>query len=607
MASPVPEPARRAPAPVGRGVFARAYGYWPEVRGDFIKGLLCILPATAIELWTLYIIRDAINRMSEFERGTLTDAQVADWWWREILVAALIVLGISIVKGAFKYGMRWWVTGASRQFERLFRQDLFDHLTTLTPHDLRGVRTGDIMSRSVSDIEALRMMLGPAVMYTASALVVLPTALIAMGLIDPVLTAALVVPFAGLALVVKVSAGPTQRWSHVAQVRTADLSTTAQESFSGIRVVKAFVSEAFSASIFRRMGQAFLEVNVKLAMIRGVTGATIAIVRDLAMLAIVLLGGWHIVEGRLSMGDFLLFYGMIQWALWPLIAIGWMLGMYHRARAGAVRLDELFELQPSITDADAGPPPSATRGELEVRHLSWTWDSIPALVDVSFRVPAGTTLGITGRTGSGKSTLVQLLSRQVEPPAGTVLIDGRDVRTLPLTWLRRSLGVVPQDAFLFSETIRENIGFSRDELDLETVRAMARTAHVDADIEGFPMGYDQVLGERGVTLSGGQRQRTAIARTLAADPPILVLDDCLSAVDSLTEQAILRGLRETLRHRTAIVVSHRVASLALADRIVVLDEGRVAEEGTHDQLVARGGLYAEIHQRQRLEQEIEAL
>ena len=606
-ARPAPDdPATIRVRRVGHGVFAQSLGYWPHVRRDFLAGLLCILPASGLELLGLLIIRRAVDGIMD---ATMATGEVALW--------AGLVMATALAKGAAKYGMRWWITGASRVFERRYRQDLFDHLLTLHPHDLRRLRTGDIMSRSVSDIEAVRMLLGPAVMYNAQALVVLPLALGTMFWIDASLAAALLLPFAALALVVKVAARPTQKWSHIGQERLAELSTVAQENFSGIRVVKAFATEAFSASVFHRMGASFLEANVKLATIRGLTSATISIVKDLGMLAILLIGGWHLVEGRLSLGDFLLFTMMLNWALWPLIAVGWMLGMYQRAVAGARRLDEVFAISPSVADTGGGAAPGATpddpapcadpvRGELEVRGLSWDWDGRAALRDVCFHVPAGTVLGITGRTGSGKSTLVALLTRQVEPPPGSVLLDGRDLRSFPLSRLRRAMGVVPQDTFLFSETIRGNIGFARDDLDAETIREMARAAHLDADVEGFPRGYDEMLGERGVILSGGQRQRTAIARALAADPPVLVLDDCLSAVDSMTEQAILRGLREKLAGRTAVVVSHRVAALSLADRIVVLDEGRVAEEGTHAQLVARGGLYAEIHERQRLEEEIEA-
>ncbi len=579
-----------------RGPFARALTYWPVVRGDFLKGLLCILPASGLSFATLLIYRHAVDGMVDGSLGV-----------RDIGLWMAFALALEFVKGAAKYGMRWWVTGASRRFEAAFRLDLFRHLTTLTPHDLARVRTGDVMSRSVADIEAVRMLLGPAVMYNAQALVVVPLAIGLMWWIDPVLAAALVLPFLGLALVVKFAARPTQRYSEITQRCLGDMSTAAQENVSGIRIVKAFAREAVSENVFRRLARAFLDANVRLATIRGTTSASIHVIKDLGVLAIVAVGGWHLVEGRLTAGDFLLFLNLLDLALWPLIAVGWMLGMYHRARAGAERLDELFELRPSVTEAPGARAPADGRGELEVRELSHAFDGRPALERVSLRVPAGRTLGITGRTGSGKSTLVQLVSRQVDPPPGTVLIDGRDIREVPISWLRARLGVVPQDTFLFSESIRDNIAFAGEHVADETIREMARAAHVEEDIEGFPSGYDELLGERGVTLSGGQRQRTAIARTLAADPPIMILDDCLSAVDSATEQAILRGLRARLAGRTAIIVSHRVAALSLADEIIVLDEGRVLERGTHAELVRRGGLYAQLHERQRLQAEIEAL
>jgi ATP-binding cassette subfamily B protein len=583
------------------GAFSHAVSYFPRFRREFVLGLLCVIPSSLLDLLTILLVGRIFDGVTGSARG------VPPMSFREVVWWSLLIMAVTLVKGAAKYGMRYWVTGASREFERVYRQDLFDHLVTLTPHDIAAIRTGDIMSRSVADIEAVRMFLGPAVMYNATTLIVVPLALITMAWKDPSLTAWMILPFVGLAMVVKFAARPTQRWSHIGQQRLGDLSTVAQENFSGIRVVKAFVTEAFSGSVFEKNGRAFLEANVKLATIRGVTTASISAVKDLGLLVIVLFGGWHLVQGRLSLGDFWIFYNMLNWAVWPLIAVGWTLGMFERARAGAVRLNELFALQPTVRELPGAVAPATLRGELEVRHLSFGWGATPVLHDVSLRVPAGTTLGITGRTGSGKSTLVQLASRQVDPPPGTVFLDGQDVRELPLTFLRRSLGVVPQDSFLFSESIASNIGYALDDIEMETVREMAAAAHVDEDIESFPRGYDQLLGERGVTLSGGQRQRTAIARTLAADPPVIILDDCLSAVDSVTEQAILRGLRERLRDRTAIIVSHRVAALSLADRILVLDEGAVVEEGTHEQLVARGGLYAEIHERQRLEAEIEAL
>lgn len=578
------------------GAFSRALSYFPRIRARWWKGMLCIPASSGLELAVPWLVAQAYGGIDE---GTMTTGEVA--------ALAGLAMFLVLLKGAAKFGMRWYVTGASREFEQHFRQDLFAHLMTLSPRDLSHIRTGDIMSRSTADVEAVRLMLGPGVMYVSQAIVIVPGALWLMGTIDLQLTLAMLIPFAALAAVIRLAAPPTQRWSQATQERLAEISTVAQENVSGIRVVKAFAREAVSASVFRKMGESLFESNLRLATIRGLTSAGITAAKEFGVLVILVIGGMHVVDGDLASKDLFFFLMVLNIALWPLIAIGWMLGMYHRGKAGAERVEELFALRPSVRDADAARAPEHVAGALEVRGLTHAFDGAPVLSDVSFHVPAGTTLGITGRTGCGKTTLVQLMSRLIEPPPGTVFVDGIDVRELPLDWLRRTVGVVPQDTFLFSETIHDNIAFAGEHVDRDQVLAAARLAHIHDDIEGFPAGYEQELGERGVTLSGGQRQRTAIARALAAQPPVMILDDCLSAVDSVTEQNILRQLRSALADRTAVIVSHRVSALSLADHVIVLDEGRVEESGSHEELLRRGGLYAELHERQRMEEELEEL
>ena len=578
--------------------FARGLGYFPAVRSRWIKGVLCIPVDTALGFALLEVIRRVLNGVTR-EGAPMPVSEALAWG------GVFVVL--FLVKGAAKYGMRWWITGASREFERIYRDDLFDHIVRLTPRDLAHIRTGDVMSRSVADIEAVRMLLGPSVMYVTQAALIVPTALTIMFLHDPLIAGVMLVPFSALALIVRMSAPATQRWSHEVQERMAELSVVAQENYSGIRVVKAFATEAMSGDVFRRMGRTFMEANVRLATIRGLTSAVIGGVKDVGILLVLGVGGWRLVQGRLQLGDVVQYWELVQYTMWPLIAIGWMLGLYTRARSGAERLDAIFEIEPSVGETPTPARLDEVRGELEVRGLTFGWNGVPVLQDVSFQVPAGKVLGITGRTGSGKTTLVQLLCRLVDPPPGTVFLDGHDIRELSFDTLRRALGVVPQDTFLFSESIAANIAFAGDHISDDVVESVAGIAQVDKDIAEFPEGYAQMLGERGVTLSGGQRQRTAIARTLAADPPVLILDDCLSAVDSVTEQAILAGLRKALTGRTAVIVSHRVAALSLADHVIVLDEGRVAEQGDHQGLVAMGGLYAGIAARQRIEQELETL
>ncbi len=583
------------------GPFARALTYFPSVRRQWLKGVACGVPQGLIDVIAIpLIVREVIN-------GITTDTDAARMGFEQIAWWCALVLALTLVKGVFKYGMRFYITGASRDFERRFRDDFFKHLLTLQPHDIQHVRTGDIMSRSVSDLEAVRLLLGPSVMYVLNAAVVVPGAIGVMFWLDPQLAAVMLIPFIGLASIVKIAARPTQKWSSVAQERMADLSVIAQENFSGIRIVKAFAKEAVSGNAFKQMGQAFLDANLRLATLRGTTSAAIHATKDLGVLCVLGLGGWHLVEGRIELGDFVVFLDVLTRALWPLIAIGWMLGMYTRAKSGAERLEEIFTVPPSVAELPEAVDPGPVTGRLSVSDLTYAWNGHDVLSEVSFDVPAGSVLGVTGRTGCGKTTLIKLLSRQVDPPARSVYLDGTDVRELPLERLRRTFGVVPQDAFLFSESIADNIGFAHEQLDDEALHGAARTARVHDDIEALEHGYDTLLGERGVTLSGGQRQRVTIARTLAADPPVLVLDDCLSAVDAVTERAILAELRDRLRGRTAVIVSHRVAALSLADRIVVLDEGRIVEQGSHDELLEHDGLYAEIEERQRIEAELEDL
>ncbi|RKY19189.1 MAG: ABC transporter ATP-binding protein [Planctomycetota bacterium] len=595
--------------------FERALRYFPKVRRRWLWGMAAVPLASGLPLAVISIVGHVVDGIDPTQGAgdaagggaglgagsgaSMSPFDAAGW-------GGLILL-LVLVAAAAKFAMRYCITGASRDFERIYRQDLFAHLMSLSPRDLSGVRTGDIMSRSVADIEAVRMLLGPAVMYNAQAIVVVPTALTLMGLLDPLLMAVMLIPFVGLALVIKVAARPTQRWSQAAQEHLADVSIAAQEGFSGIRVLKASTAEPRAGALFRRMGRKLYDANLALATLRGVTSAAITAVKELGVLAILVLGGWHVVQGQLTSGQLLQFIMLLGFALWPLIAIGWMLGMWHRAVTGYNRLEELFSIAPSVDRASDPVRTEPLRGELSVSGLTFAWDDQPVLHDISFELPAGGSLGITGRTGCGKSTLVQLVSRLVEPPAGSVRLDGHDVRLLDPASLRRAVSVVPQDTFLFSDSIRNNIAFAGDHINDEGVQRAAKLARLHEDIQGFSDGYEQLLGERGVTLSGGQRQRTAIARALAADPSVIVLDDCLSAVDSVTEQEILANLRRTLEGRTAIIVSHRVNALRLADQILVLDEGRIIERGSHAELLAAGGLYAEIAERQRIEEELEAL
>lgn len=526
---------------------------------------------------------------------------------------ALILLGIAVLAGVFKYWMRQAVIGISRHVEYDLRNDLFAHLERLPIAYFQRGRTGDLMSRTTNDLAAVRMMLGPGVMYSVNTVV---TALASMGFmlaISPRLTALALLPLPLVSLTVWYFGDRIHRRFEEIQAYFSSLSAHAQENLAGVRVVRAFTREERELEDFRALNQGYLERNLQLIHTSGLFYPMLAFLSGLAALLVLYLGGREVVAGRITLGQFVAFTVYIGMLNWPMVALGWVINIFQRGLASWERIVDVLDAPPATSvapPADAGgrPAPAPGSGEVEFRHLTFTYPGAtrPALRDVSFRVPASRTVALVGRTGSGKSTLLALLTRTFDPPPGTVFLDGVDVLEVDLHALRERLAVAPQDTFLFSTTVAANIAYGVGHEDRAAVERAARVAHLDDDVRGFPLGYDTMVGERGITLSGGQRQRAAIARAVLRDAPVLMLDDCLSSVDTHTEEAVLHGLRDVSAGRTTLIVSHRVSTVRDADEIVVLEDGEVAERGTHERLLELGGRYAALHRRQQLEEELEA-
>jgi ATP-binding cassette subfamily B multidrug efflux pump len=532
---------------------------------------------------------------------------------------ALLLLGIALIAGVFKYWMRQAVIGISRHVEFDLRNDLFEHLERLPLAYFQRGRTGDLMSRTTNDLAAVRMMLGPGVMYFVNTLV---TALASLGFmlaISPRLTGLALLPLPLVSLTVWYFGGRIHHRFEEIQAYFSSLSAHAQENLAGVRVVRAFTREERELEDFRALNQGYLERNLKLIHTSGLFYPMLAFLSGLAALLVLYLGGREVVAGRITLGQFVAFTVYIGMLNWPMVALGWVINIFQRGLASWGRIVDVLDSPPvaaagrrtgtsAAPAAGAGPAAGPACGEVEFRQLSFRYPGAtrPALRDVSFRVPAGRTVALVGRTGSGKSTLLALLARTFEPPPGTVFLDRVDVLDYDLHALRERLAVAPQDTFLFSTTVAANIAYGVGHEDRAAVEHAARVAHLDDDVHGFPLGYDTLVGERGITLSGGQRQRAAIARAVLRDAPVLILDDCLSSVDTHTEEAVLHGLRGVSADRTTLIVSHRVSTVRDADEIVVLEDGTVAERGTHERLIELGGLYAALHRRQQLEEELEA-
>ena len=570
--------------------------YLRRYRAGLTWGLACVLLTNWISLAQPQVLRLAVD---DLYRGVTAE---------KLGRYALWLFAIALSGGAFKYLMRHHVIGISRHVEFDLRNDVFAHLLKLPTSYFQRHRTGEILSRATNDLAAVRMMLGPGLMYLVNTVTVGTAAVFLMLAISPRLTLYALLPLPILSLSVWFFGERIHRGFESVQAQFAALSARVQENLSGVRVVRSFAREDRELEDFAGLNRGYLDRNFTLIRSWGFFHPWLAFLSGLAALLALYVGGREVIRDRITLGEFVAFTVYLAMLNWPMYALGWVVNLWQRGVASYRRLDDILRIDPEIQSPPDAITPAACRGAIEFRDLTFTYPGAdrPALRGVSLEVPAGKTVAIVGRTGSGKSTLLSLLPRLFDPPPGTVLLDGVDIRRLDLSWLRSRLAVVPQETFLFSTTLEENIAFGVERVDSEAVVGAARTAQLDGDVRTFPAGYQTLVGERGITLSGGQRQRAAIARALLRDAPVVLLDDCLSSVDTHTEESILRGLRAETRGRTALLVSHRVSAVRHADWIVVLDDGAIAERGTHETLLALGGLYAELYRRQQIEDELEA-
>ncbi|HUL35545.1 MAG TPA: ABC transporter ATP-binding protein [Candidatus Eisenbacteria bacterium] len=637
----------RAGGPKNPAVSARQNlsGLWPYLgryKRSIAFGLLTLvlmgLVGNLVPLATGIITDTLAGSARPFERAMHGASDVGPLNWlsqlapdyapnsrRTLGIYCLIVIVCIALKGIMSFATRWILIGISRDIEFDIRNDLLDRLLVLEPEFYVRNRTGELMSRATNDLNAVRMVLGPGIMYSGTTIVTMILSITVMCIISPSLTLWVLMPVPIVAFAVWYFGQVIHRLYEKIQAALATLSAKVQENLAGVRVVRAYAQEATEIQEFDQPNREYVAKNVQLIRTWSMFMPSLMSLSGTTFLIVLWQGGFRVLHGQLSIGSLITFFTYLNFLVWPMIALGWVTNIFQRGAASMGRLNYILEAQPQIDDREASVPKTTKiDGEITFRNLTFEYpttiagttstkangngagsDSHAVLKKIDLEIPAGSTLAIIGPTGSGKTTLAALIARLWEAPAGTILIDGRPIREWPLETLRRAIGFVPQDTYLFTETVAGNIAFGLEKYEQQVVREAAEIASLENDIQDFAYQYETMVGERGITLSGGQKQRSAIARAVVRDPRILILDDSLSSVDTQTEEKILSRLRGVMKGRTTILIAHRTSTVREADQIVVLKDGELTERGTHDELLARGGYYADLYQKQLLEEELE--
>ena len=580
--------------------------YFIRYKWRILAGIFFVICANALSVYNPIITRDAVdliaNSIKQLRADTDAHKLVAGGIGRQVLFLFLRYLLVALLAGGFTFLMRQTIIVVSRLIEFDLKNDIYDHYQQLDLAFYRKNNTGDLMNRITEDVSRVRMYVGPAIMYSVNLFFTITFTIVSMLLINPTLTLWVLIPLPILSVIIYFVNELVEKASTRIQSKLSDMTTDAQETYSGIRVVQAYVREKEMMKHFAEESEEYKKRQISMAKIDSIYFPAMTFLIGCSIIIVVFVGGLQVSMGKLTAGGLAAFIMYTSMLMWPVSSLGWVASMIQRAIASQKRINEFLEYQSQIKDHAGIEQP--IKGDLAFEHVSFTYPDtgIKALRDVSFKINAGQRLAIIGRTGSGKSTVADLMMRMYDPTSGRIVVDGINIKDMRLGPYRRQIGFVPQDIFLFSETITENIGFGLDKVDKETAQRYAGYASIGTEIERFPEGYETMVGERGVTLSGGQKQRISIARALIKQPNILLLDDCLSAVDTATEKEIQQNLDEVLAGKTAIIITHRIFALMHFDNIIVLDDGRIAEQGTHSQLLQKGGVYADIYEKQLSEQ-----